>query len=235
MPNAVCGALEGRGRPRPRHPHRDARRRHDRPRRGRPRDRRAQDASTRCQIVFTFAAGSRKQYDFIDRNPRARSRARSTTPTCPTTSCRTTRVVSINNTTQIDLQGQAASESSGHRHITRHRRPAPVRARRLRLARRQVVHLPLVDLRARTANARAASSATLTPGNVVTTPRTDVMYVVTEYGLVNLEGKSVAQRARALIVPRPPRFPRSDWSAKRTRRSSSPSLLKGGAKRRPLR
>ena len=40
---------------------------------------------------------------------------------------------------------------------------------------------------------------TLTPGNVVTTPRTDVMYVVTEYGLVNLKGKSVAERAKALI------------------------------------
>src|SRR2546427_6266060 len=41
--------------------------------------------------------------------------------------------------------------------------------------------------------------ATLTPGNVVTTPRSDVMYVVTEYGMVNLKGKSVAERARAII------------------------------------
>ena len=39
----------------------------------------------------------------------------------------------------------------------------------------------------------------LTPGNVVTTPRSDVMFVVTEYGMVNLKGKSVAERARALI------------------------------------
>lgn len=39
----------------------------------------------------------------------------------------------------------------------------------------------------------------LTPGNVVTTPRSDVMFVVTEYGLVNLKGKSIAERARALI------------------------------------
>jgi len=39
----------------------------------------------------------------------------------------------------------------------------------------------------------------LTRGNIVTTPRTDVMYVVTEYGLVNLKGKSVAERAKALI------------------------------------
>jgi acyl-CoA hydrolase len=40
---------------------------------------------------------------------------------------------------------------------------------------------------------------TLTPGNIVTTPRTDTMYVVTEYGMVNLKGKSVAERALALI------------------------------------
>ena len=39
----------------------------------------------------------------------------------------------------------------------------------------------------------------LTPGNVVTTPRSDVMFVVTEYGLVNLKGKSVPERAQALI------------------------------------
>ena len=46
----------------------------------------------------------------------------------------------------------------------------------------------------------------LTPGNVVTTPRTDVMYVVTEYGIVNLKGKSVAERAKALISLAHPEF-----------------------------
>ena len=39
----------------------------------------------------------------------------------------------------------------------------------------------------------------LTPGNIVTTPRSDMMFVVTEYGMVNLKGKSVADRARAMI------------------------------------
>jgi acyl-CoA hydrolase len=46
----------------------------------------------------------------------------------------------------------------------------------------------------------------LTPGNIATTPRTDVMYVVTEYGMVNLKGKSVAERARALISIAHPDF-----------------------------
>ena len=39
----------------------------------------------------------------------------------------------------------------------------------------------------------------IAPGTVVTTPRSDVMYVVTEYGIVNLKGKSVNDRALALI------------------------------------
>ena len=43
-------------------------------------------------------------------------------------------------------------------------------------------------------------------GNVVTTPRSDIMYVVTEYGIVNLKGKSVAERAQALISIAHPDF-----------------------------
>jgi acyl-CoA hydrolase len=42
-------------------------------------------------------------------------------------------------------------------------------------------------------------SLSLTSGNIVTTPRTDMMFVVTEYGIVNLKGKSVPERALALI------------------------------------
>jgi acyl-CoA hydrolase len=48
--------------------------------------------------------------------------------------------------------------------------------------------------------------AELTPANIVTTPRSDVMYVVTEYGMVNLKGKSVAERATALIAIAHPDF-----------------------------
>ena len=39
----------------------------------------------------------------------------------------------------------------------------------------------------------------LTPGNVITTTRADIMHVVTEYGIVNLKGKSIPERARAMI------------------------------------
>ena len=46
----------------------------------------------------------------------------------------------------------------------------------------------------------------LSPGNIVTTPRSDTMYVVTEYGMVNLKGKSVPERAQALIRLAHPNF-----------------------------
>ena len=48
----------------------------------------------------------------------------------------------------------------------------------------------------------------LTPGNVVTTPRSDMMYVVTEFGMVNLKGKSVPERAKAMISTCTSRFSR---------------------------
>ena len=46
----------------------------------------------------------------------------------------------------------------------------------------------------------------LTAGNVVTTPRSDVMYVVTEFGLVNLKGRSIPERAKAMISLAHPDF-----------------------------
>ena len=46
----------------------------------------------------------------------------------------------------------------------------------------------------------------LTPGNVVTTTRADIMYVVTEYGIVNLKGRSVPERAKAMISIAHPDF-----------------------------
>jgi len=48
--------------------------------------------------------------------------------------------------------------------------------------------------------------ARIDDSNIITTPRTDVMYVVTEFGMVNLKGKSVPERARALISIAHPEF-----------------------------
>ena len=151
----------------------------------------------RYQIVFTFAAGSRRQYDFIDRNPDVQSRPVDYT-NLPQNIMQNERVVSINNTTQIDLQGQAASESAGYRHLTGTGGQLQfVRGAYASRDGRSFMCLASTYDKGGTRQSRIVS--TLTPGNVVTTPRTDVMYVVTEYGCVNLKGKAVAERARALI------------------------------------
>ncbi|WP_289846956.1 acetyl-CoA hydrolase/transferase C-terminal domain-containing protein, partial [Acinetobacter baumannii] len=68
----------------------------------------------RGQMVYTFAGGSRRQYEVIARNPDAQCHPVDYT-NLPHNIMQNDNVVSINNTTQIDLQGQAASESDGHR------------------------------------------------------------------------------------------------------------------------
>ena len=115
------------------------------------------------------------------------------------------RVVSINNTTQIDLQGQAASESDGHRHLSGTGGQLQF-VRGAYASKGGKSFICLSSTYDKRGEPRSRIVLNLTPGNVVTTPRTDVMYVVTEYGLVNLKGKSVAERALALIAIAHPDF-----------------------------
>ena len=158
----------------------------------------------RGEMVFTFAAGSQRQYEAIDRNPETQCYPVDYT-NLPQNIMQNDRVVSINNTTQVDLQGQAASESDGHRHLTG-------TGGQLQFVRGAYAadggksFICLASTYDKRGEPRSRIVLALTPGNVVTTPRTDVMYVVTEYGLVNLKGKSVAERALALISIAHPAF-----------------------------
>ena len=149
------------------------------------------------KIVFTFALGSKEMYTAADRNTDF-----SCCPVDYTNSphiiMRNDRVVSINNTTQIDLQGQAASESDGHRHISGTGGQLQF-VRGAYASKGGKSFICLASTYCKYNEPRSRIVLNLTPGNIVTTPRSDVMYVVTEYGLVNLKGKSVAERALALI------------------------------------
>jgi acyl-CoA hydrolase len=69
------------------------------------------------KIVCSFGLGSRKLYDTIDHNPDISCQPVEVT-NLPHLIMQNDRLTTINNTTQMDLQGQAASESSGHRHIS---------------------------------------------------------------------------------------------------------------------
>jgi acyl-CoA hydrolase len=151
----------------------------------------------RFEPIFTFALGSRRLYEFIDRNPRVKSYAVDYT-NLPSQIMKNERVAAINNTTQIDLQGQAASESDGHRHLTGTGGQLQfMRGAYASPGGKSFMCLSSVYERKGRRCSRIVS--TLTPGNIVTTPRTDVMNVVTEYGIVNLKAKSVPERAKALI------------------------------------
>jgi acyl-CoA hydrolase len=97
------------------------------------------------------------------------------------------RVVAINSTTQMDLQGQAASESAGHRHISGTGGQAQfVRGAYASTGGQSFICMSSEYERRGVRTSRIVVD--LTPGNIVTTTRADVMYVVTEYGIVNLKG-----------------------------------------------
>jgi acyl-CoA hydrolase len=118
---------------------------------------------------------------------------------------RNDKVVAINNTTQIDLQGQAASESDGFRHISGTGGQLQfVRGAYASPGGKSFMCLSSTYEKGGVRKSRIVLG--LTYGNIVTTPRSDMMYVVTEYGIVNLKGKSVAERARALISIAHPDF-----------------------------
>lgn len=149
------------------------------------------------KVVFTFALGSRDLYAAMDRNRDMLCLPVEYT-NMPHIIMRNDKVVSINSTTQIDLQGQAASESDGHRHISGTGGQLQfVRGAYASTGGKSFICLPSTYEKKGQRKSRVVLD--LTPGNIVTTPRSDVMYVVTEYGMVNLKGKSVGERARALI------------------------------------
>ena len=149
------------------------------------------------KLAYSFALGSKELYSTLHENPDMHCCPVDHT-NLPHMIMQNDNVVSINNTTQIDLQGQAASESDGHRHISG-------TGGQLQFVRGAYASsggksfICLASTYDKRGERRSRVVLNLTPGNIVTTPRSDVMYVVTEYGMVNLKGKSVPERAQALI------------------------------------
>jgi len=153
---------------------------------------------------FTFALGSKAMYDALDGNPDMLSCPVDYT-NLPHYIMQNDKAFSINSTTQMDLQGQAASESDGHRHISGTGGQLQyVRGSYASKGGKSFICMSSVFERKGVRKSRIVLN--LTTGNIVTTPRSDVMYVVTEYGMANLKGKSVPERARAMISLAHPDF-----------------------------
>ena len=164
----------------------------------------AQKNSHPGKIVCSFGFGSKKLYDTVNHNPDFACLPVEET-NLPQFVMQNDRLMTINNTTQMDLQGQAASESNGLRHISGTGGQLQfVRAGYASNGGKSFICMSSTYERAGVRKSRIALA--LTPGNVVTAPRSDVMYVVTEYGLVNLKGKSIPERAKAMISLAHPDF-----------------------------
>jgi len=156
----------------------------------------------RGKIVTTFAMGSQKLYDFIDDNPQVVFL--DVEYTNDTAVIRQNpQVVAINSALQVDLTGQVCADSLGTKIYSGVGGQMDfVRGAALSEGGRAIIALPA------TAAAGTVSriSSLLSPGAGVVTTRAHVQYIVTEYGIANLRGKSLNERAQALINIAAPQF-----------------------------
>ncbi|MGI6430049.1 MAG: acetyl-CoA hydrolase/transferase family protein [Syntrophomonadaceae bacterium] len=148
--------------------------------------------------TYSFCLGTQDTYDFLDGNPRVASCTVNYTND-PTRVAMHDNVIAINNILEIDLLSQVCSETSGLRQIS---------------GTGGQLDFVIGAFHSKGGKAFLAFSSTykdkegkvhsrirpmLTPGAAVTVPRTQVQYVVTEYGKANLKAKSTWGRAEALI------------------------------------
>jgi len=154
------------------------------------------------KMVAGFVLGTRKLFDFIDNNPIAEFH-----PTHyvndPFIISQNKKMVAINSAIQIDLTGQVCADSVGYDLYSGFGGQVDF----IRGAARSEGGKPIVALPS-TAKKGTVSRITthLAEGAGVTTSRGDVHFVATEFGVVNLHGKKISDRAKALISIAHPRF-----------------------------
>ncbi|MDM0108244.1 acetyl-CoA hydrolase/transferase C-terminal domain-containing protein [Variovorax sp. J22R24] len=154
------------------------------------------------KMIATFALGSGKLYRYMDRNPALEMHPVNYTND-PALAGMNDNLVAINATLQIDLLGQCGSESLGSAPFSGTGGQSDfVRAANRSKGGKAFIVLPS------TAKGDTISRIVpvLSPGTHVTTSKNDVNYVVTEYGVAQLRGKSAKQRARELIGIAHPAF-----------------------------
>ncbi|WP_417594870.1 acetyl-CoA hydrolase/transferase family protein [Parasphingorhabdus sp.] len=154
----------------------------------------------RGRSVFTFAMGDRAFYDFLDDNPAIHS-APVNIVNDPRHIAKNNNVVSVNATLQIDLSGACNSEHlMGRQYSGSGGQLDFVRGATASKGGKSIITCQ--------STARNGTVSRIVPrlDGPVTTPRNDTHIVVTEYGAVDLKGKSLSQRADALIGLAHPRF-----------------------------
>jgi len=156
----------------------------------------------RGKTVTTFAYGSQKIYDFIDDNPSIEILPVDYVND-PNVICLNDNVISINAALEVDLFGQVCAESVGTKHMSGS-------GGQVDYVRGACQSKGGKSFIAFTSTAKddtiSKIKSTLAPGAIVTTSKNDVDYIVTEYGIAHLRGRSLAERAKQLIAIAHPNF-----------------------------
>ena len=164
-----------------------------------------QKTMDRFKMVYTFAMGTKKLYEFLHNNPACASYPVNYTNN-PRVIAANDKVVAINNAIEVDLFSQVCSESVGTAQISgtggqfdfifgafnSRGGKGIIGLSSIYKDKDGVVHSRIVP--------------TLQPGSIVTVPRSCVQYIATEFGIVQLKGKSTWERAEALIGIAHPMF-----------------------------
>lgn len=155
--------------------------------------------------VFGIALGSQRLYDWVGENQGLLSFPMDYVNQ-PSVMAQMENMISINNCIAIDLYGQVSSESAGTRHISGTGGQLNFSTGAYDAPGGKGFICMTSSYRDKTGNLKSRILPKFTEGDIITTPRTQAFYIVTEYGIVNLAGRSTWERAELLISLAHPDF-----------------------------
>ncbi len=157
------------------------------------------------KMVAGFLLGTQRLYDFVDDNPIVELHP-SEYVNDPFVIAQNDRMVAINSAIEVDLTGQVCADSIGPRFYS----GVGGQVDFIYGASRAKDGVPIIALPSALQKKGGAKLSKIVPmlkqGAGVVTTRSHVHFVVTEYGVANLYGKTIAQRAKALINVAAPEF-----------------------------
>ena len=154
------------------------------------------------KVIAAFCVGTRRLYDYIDNNPMFEFHPTDYTSS-PVNIARNSKMVAINTALQVDLTGQVCADSLGYRIYSGIGGQADfIRGAALAPDGKPIIALPATAQEGKVSRIVAH----LDQGAGVVTTRGDVHYIATEFGVAYVHGKSLRQRALALIAIAHPKF-----------------------------